>query len=51
MAQVLMLGGFIVAIYPTLALGVWNGQSLLGTVMVLIGSMLWVWRLGNAYDE
>ncbi len=51
MPQLLMIVGFLVAIWPTIALGVWNGQSLLGTVMVLIGSMMWVWRLGNAYYE
>lgn len=51
MAPLLMIAGFITAIYPTIALGVWNGQSLLGTVMVLTGSMLWLWRLGNTYYE
>jgi hypothetical protein len=33
--------GFVFAVAPTMFLGVWNGQSLLGTVAVAIG-FLWM---------
>lgn len=39
----LIVVGFIVSIAPTIFQGVWNGQSLLGLVMVMIGAG-WVLR-------
>lgn len=39
----LIVVGFVVSVSPTIFQGVWNGQSLLGLVMVMIGAG-WVLR-------
>lgn len=36
MWKVMLLFGFIIAITPTLAYGIWNGMSLLGLVLCLL---------------
>ena len=41
MPSLLIITGFVVGAMPTFIAGVWNGQSLLGLVMCLIGG-LWL---------
>ena len=43
MKWLLLIFGFLIAAMPTMIAGVWNGQSLLGLVMVLIAAG-WILR-------